>query len=465
MAISYFTTAIGWAVVVGVGGGIYYISHRNNRTRHPQPPRQPARPAGENETRQQKSKKERKDGNQSAGDKEGKTTKATSNNQKKRKNAKAVKEDGEDRAQTTARATKDTDGDDEVDNREFARQLSNAKAGTISAPKTNNASRQKSVKQNRAQEKRTETSADNATGTSSTNADDADDDQSPANSPDLTATNMSSPVTNGGISDMLEKPAPGPSVLRVTEPTNPSPQKKAKPQTTFETAETKKQRQNRKKAEAKKLAREEDEKERKKLMEQQRRTAREAEGRAAKDGSAFMAAKAPSSSAWTGSAPAINGNGNRATSSSNVDLLDTTIDEPSSKKAAPSVPAENFSESELQGSDWAKYSAGLSEEEQIQRINMEDNQNWQTVSAKEKKRKAAKKAAQAAQKDGKAAKDEKAISTDEEEYGVPPKIAPTGPGKEWEVTTVHVKDGKAVEQTKVVQDSDWEAAPTEWEVA
>jgi hypothetical protein len=39
---------------------------------------------------------------------------------------------------------------------------------------------------------------------------------------------VAAPVTNGGISDMLEEPAPGPAVLRVTAPTKPVQPKKAK---------------------------------------------------------------------------------------------------------------------------------------------------------------------------------------------------------------------------------------------
>ena len=264
--------------------------------------------------------------------------------------------------------------DEDINNTEFARQLSSAKAGTLMAVKSQDGTRKRSIKQNRAQEKpaAVETSSDNGT----TGAD-ADDDRSSLNSPELGATTIQSPVANGDVSDMLEARTSGPSVLRVTAPTTPTVPKKPKAPATFEVAETKKQRQNRKKAEANKLAREEDEKERKILMEKQRRTAREAEGRAAKDGSAFMAAKAPSTSAWA--APVnteTNGNGNKKVAQ--TDLLDTYTPK------APSPRETTQSESELAGSDWQKVAANFSEEEQARRLEASDD--WKTV-GKEKRSK------------------------------------------------------------------------------
>lgn len=253
---------------------------------------------------------------------------------------------------------------------------------------------------------------------------------------------------------MLEQPAAGPSVLKITESSTPSRPKKAKPAPTFEAVETKKQRQNRKKAEAKKTAREEDEKMRQVTMEQQRRTARVAEGRAAKDGSSFMAAKTPTESAWIGS-PSGGTNGNKA-SSTNVDLLDTY--EPSSKTSAippverkvTTVPAEAlYSEGEMAGSDWQNTFSALPSEEEQTRLAMEESDNWKTVKAKERRK-----------REIAAPKGEKQSSSDEKnDYGVPPVIAPTGPGKKWAATLVHVEpDGEVVEQEKELQDSEWEVA-------
>ena len=252
---------------------------------------------------------------------------------------------------------------------------------------------------------------------------------------------------------MLEKPAPGPSVLKITESSTPSRPKKAKPAATFEAVETKKQRQNRKKAEAKKLAREEDEKERQVALEQQRRTARIAEGRAAKDGSSstFTATKAPTESAWIAS-PAGGANGTKAANTS-VDLLDTY--EPSKTSAVPTekkvttVPAEAlYSEGELAGSDWQNNFSALPSEEEQTRLAMEESDNWKTVKAKERRKRE------------KAAPKEKQSSSDERnDYGVPPVTAPSGPGKKWATTLVHVEpNGEVVEREKELQDSEWEVA-------
>jgi hypothetical protein len=254
---------------------------------------------------------------------------------------------------------------------------------------------------------------------------------------------------------MLEKPASGPSVLKITESATPSRQKKAKAPASFEAVETKKQRQNRKKAEAKKEAREEDEKIRQTQMEQQRRTARIAEGRAAKDGSTFMAAKAPTESAWIASA-AGNANGSKATSS-NVDLLDTY--EPSSKTKDVVHPVENkvttvpaealYSEGEMAGSDWQNNFSSLPSEEEQTRLAMEESDNWKTVKAKERRKKE-----KSAPKE-----DKQSSSDDQKDYGVPPLIAPTGPGKKWNATLVHVEPtGDVVERQQDLQDSEWEVA-------
>ena len=251
---------------------------------------------------------------------------------------------------------------------------------------------------------------------------------------------------------MLEQPAPGPSVLKITESSTPSRPKKSKPAATFEAVETKKQRQNRKKAEAKKLAREEDEKARQVALEQQRRTARIAEGRAAKDGSTFQAAKAPTQSPWIAS-PAGRTNGSEVASPS-VDLLDTYEPSnkavPSAEKKVTSVPAEAlYSEGELAGSDWQHTFSSLPSEEEQTRMALEESDNWKTVKAKERRK-----------REKANPKEEKQSSSDERNnYGVPPVIAPTGPGKKWSTTLVHVEpNGEVVEQEKELQDSEWEVA-------
>ncbi|KAI9827489.1 MAG: hypothetical protein M1832_004839 [Thelocarpon impressellum] len=201
-------------------------------------------------------------------------------------------------------ARNEDDGPEEdVDNKEFARQLSGLKAGTTLAPPVKAGGRQKTLKQSRANGANAPPKPEQAgpgsravSTTSSTTGADADDDLSPALSPALGATHGGQSV-RADVADMLEAPAPGPAVLRLTEPTQPARSRASQPKKEPQAEETKKQRQNRRKAEAKKLAREEDEKERRVLLEKQLRTAREAEGRPAKNGVA-SSTRAPASSAW-----------------------------------------------------------------------------------------------------------------------------------------------------------------------
>ncbi|EKG19382.1 hypothetical protein MPH_03245 [Macrophomina phaseolina MS6] len=167
---------------------------------------------------------------------------------------------------------------------------------------------------------------------------------------------------------MLEAPAAGPSVLRLTESTSPAPQKKQqKKASSPEPKETKKQRQNRKKAEQAKAEREEAEKARKVLLENQRRTARESRGEAAKNG---LGAPTSAPSAWAQKKEETKTNGSGA-------LLDT-FDNNSSNLAASGTSA-----------TWER---DLPSEEEQLRLAMEDS-TWSTVETKGKKSK--KKPAQA----------------------------------------------------------------------
>ena len=199
------------------------------------------------------------------------------------------------------------DGKDEVDNKDFARQLSELKTGTSLTKPANTNETKRARKQGKRNElqpgavkgdagKTNEAppSKDLSTASSTTGAD-ADDDLSPAMSPALGATQ--SAKVAGDVSDMLEAPAKGPSVLRLTEIAQPEAMRHPQPKKKAEEPETKKQRQNREKNEQKKAAREQAEKERRVLLEKQLRTAREAEGRPAKNG--LGASKAPIANAWT----------------------------------------------------------------------------------------------------------------------------------------------------------------------
>ncbi|KAI4210487.1 MAG: hypothetical protein LQ351_006638 [Letrouitia transgressa] len=258
----------------------------------------------------------------------------------------------------------------DIDNTEFAKQLQELKTGTsLQKPADNKTTKSKK------QGKQTEpplnsfnalapthngasTTQDMSNASSTTGAD-ADDDLSPGLSPTLDAT---ATTTSGDVTDMLEAPAKTPSVLRLTEVEEPKRQPKH--QKPAAEPETKKQRQNRRKNQERKLAREEAEKERKILLEKQRRTAREAEGRPAKNGMA--SSQVPVTSAWTQPISSA------TSESSNAPLLDT-FDEGTSK------PVNGHSQSTNAGQR-AWHNELPSEEEQMKILSeMDGNDGWSTV--------------------------------------------------------------------------------------
>lgn len=354
----------GWAGIAVVGAGYWYLQNRKPAVKQTKiaPTKQAAK---QTEARKDtKSKKQRSEGTQSSGDQasEKSTTK---------KARKAVKIDTKPPVQAITpqpKTSTNDDVDDEIDNREFARQLSNAKAGTVIGSKPQAGGRQKSVKQSRAQAAASNSFDDNTASATSSNAGaDADDDMSAGNSPVL---NARSSKNLGGVDDMLEPASQGPSVLRITSPANPQPKKEKKAAKAPEPVETKKQRQNRKKREAEKLALEASEKDRKVLLEAQRRTAREAEGRAAKDGSLYTNAAA-ASSVWKADQAAAE----VKPANGHVELLDTY--EPATKPAATKPKAN--------GSD--DYATLPSEEEQLRLI--EEDSAWNTVTKPKKGKKKA----------------------------------------------------------------------------
>lgn len=280
-------------------------------------------------------------------------------------------------AAATQPKAKDYSSDDGVDNREFAMQMAQNKKNKF-APKVNNEQKQKSVKQSKAKDISQEAPADNGKASapsapSSTTGIDGDDDQSSDASPIVAASDPT------GISDMLEQPASGPSVLRLTD--TAEKQKKPKQAKSPQPTETKKQRQNRQKAERAKVEREEDEKARKAQMEAQRRTAREAEGRAAKDGSTFTAA--PKSSAWT--ANKVNGKSGEAAAPAPIQPLDTFDNTPKASAATPSAPAQKKENVKQNGGKTSWADIPYSEEEQLEMLKKE-SEEWVPVSKSRKKK-------------------------------------------------------------------------------
>lgn len=266
----------------------------------------------------------------------------------------------------------DTAANSKLD-REFARQLSNAKTGTQLSAKKSDDKRQKSVKQSRALEKdNTPAAVEAKVSAPSSTTGDADDDLSPAVSPAVQAAD------SRDVSDMLEKQSTGPSILRLTgtDSAQPKPKKAKAP----EVVESKKQRQNKKKAEAAKLDREEEEKERKMKMEAQRRQARIAEGRAAKDGSSSAP---PKDNAWTAKA-ATNGDSAPAPMQP-LDTFERKVQQQSTPAVANLSAPKPAPATKERSDSWM--SSLPSEEEQLQLIQEDDA--WNQVTSKKKKGKKA----------------------------------------------------------------------------
>ncbi|KAJ5902016.1 hypothetical protein N7495_002544 [Penicillium taxi] len=241
-----------------------------------------------------------------------------------------------------------TSGDepeDDVDNKEMARRLAAIKNGISPAgPASKN------------QKKKAKKAAQLESGShaSSTGAD-ADDDLSPAVSPVVNAS-----TSAGYVSDMLEAPSPAASVLRVTGNVKSEPNKE-KVQS-FKQVETKKQRQQRLKNEARKEQVQEAEQERRKLLEKQLHTARESERREA------ARSQPATSNAWEGKDKANGTAAPHVAPAAPVQLLDTF------EQAPATHPAK-------------KWDQGLpSEEEQIRILEASNGvDDWTTISKKPKK--------------------------------------------------------------------------------
>lgn len=311
------------------------------------------------------------------------------------------------------------EADEEIDQKEMAKRFTAVKNGVTPGGGTKSQKKSKKAAATTRAEKGDKRSVSR---TSSTGAD-ADDDLSSAGSPMVNAATSSADY----VSDMLEAPAPGASVLRVTGSMDADSQKKKKTQS-FKQVETKKQRQQRLKNEARKQQVQEAEVERRKLLEKQLHSAREAERQAA----ASSKPSAPQTNAWQTKSAANGANGTNGVSSAPkpaqaapVDLLDTF------EPAAPSAqPAKQWSQ-------------GIpTEEEQMRLLGAGDDQ-WTTVPSKKVKKKGGK-------------TDESEASATESQ---PPSSAPTPAPVEpkVKVTPTYLPDALRSGQKGHPLDSDWAA--------
>lgn len=306
--------------------------------------------------------------------------------------------------------------EEDIDNKEFARRLAAARSGVSVGETKAKAPKEKRNKPLPLTQENA--SSDFSNRAPSSNGADADD--------DLSSTDFVSP-SGRDISDMLEKPAPGPSVIRLTGSME-TKEKKAKAPA-FKQVETKKQRQNRQKNEARKQANQEAEAERRKNLEKQLHTAREAERQEA---SRKKSAASVPSNAWTST------NGKRAAATpapavnAALPLLDTF--EPTASAAAS-------------GSSSGAWSSNLPTEDEQMRIlgvAAPAADDWTTVSSKKDK---TKKKAKAADESANEASASESVASFEPET--------TPQASEWvapKVTQVPIPRGK-----NHPLDSDWAA--------
>ena len=264
------------------------------------------------------------------------------------------------------------DDEEDLDNKTFAQQMTGMRTGASLAKEFEVP--HKSKRQIPQEHLNTPVLSPDMSHTGSTTGAEADDDTSSAASPDLGAAKAA-----GDVSDMLEAPGKGPSVIRLTG--LPEEKKRVHKPKVEEPAETKKQRQRRRQKEELKELRAETEKERRVKLENQLRSARIAEGRPAKNG--LASTQSPVPSVWTQTA---NGNVINAPSD-NVALLDTfDNNETQKQKIAPKV-RQDHNESTPEKAWEQEY---RSEEEQMRLLNEIDGDGWNTVEkgGKAKKKKA-----------------------------------------------------------------------------
>lgn len=313
--------------------------------------------------------------------------------------------------------TEDEKPDEDIDRKEMARRLAAMKNGTSQAAAPSSKSQKKKQKKTAAQ-------PESGSHASSTTGADADDDLSPAASPQVNATVPSA----GYVSDMLEAPAPSASVLRVTGNVETAP-KKQKAQS-FKQVETKKQRQQRLKNETRKQQVQEAEEQRRKLLERQMHIARESERREA------ARSQPPTTNAWQGK-NAANGVDNApsaataptpAPAAPPMQLLDTF--EPTTVPAAPAQK---------------KWAQGLpSEEEQMRMLGASNGEDeWTTVSTKKPKKKGG--------------KPEESVSETSASESQPAPVAPAPVEPRVSVTPTYIPDILRSREKSHPLDSDWAA--------
>ena len=412
-----------WAIVgiAGAGAYLYYAKSKStNRTRGstsfstPHAQRRASEVRGENSERRKKGKSTAGSDRHTSDAAEGSSQSVPTSGNEKTKKRKGGKKGPSQLTQSATTAGDSSQAveiesedpqDDGMDNKEFAKQLSSLKSGTSLQKSTNTPEVKKSKKLGKQNESLSHsangkvaepsggTGSHELSTTSSTTGADADDDLSPVTSPAFGATE--STKNAGDVADMLEAPAKGPSILRLTQPTQPQPDRQPKEKKPVPEPETKKQRQRRKRNEEQKAAREEGEKERRALMENQRRVAREAEGRPAKNG--LGTSKAPTASVWAKPVEQTTSESTGSPVNSSSLLLDTFDNS--------GTPTTETKINGTAGTPKAWNGEMPSEEEQLKMLSEVDDNGWNTV-----------------QKGGKAKKKKNGLASDQPAETGSPKI-------------------------------------------
>lgn len=374
-----------WAVVaVGAGAAYYYYNAKNN-TKAPQAAtantaeRSRARPSRKKEEQRPKGKDQGVSVQKQSLQDQPKSATLSSKNASSEEQVRRWNPGKTPGEETTSRITAQQKGKSEetgeMNDLDFARSLSSAKIGTSLKSSTKSDLPRKSLKQNAA------SLVPSMSSTPSNSGVDADDGTSSAASPKLHASKSNKNSKGVDVSDMLEPSPAGPSVLKVKESNDPKQEKNPKQKKDVQSQETKKQRQNRRKAEENKVQREEQEKERLASLEKQRRTAREARGEPAKNGLGNVSSLGDS--VWKTSGGSASTSANKAELPASVALLDT-YDANGSSNSGPNGSNGYRGSSANTKAEWEN--SIPSEEDQLRLIKEQDESNWNTVGKKSKKK-------------------------------------------------------------------------------
>ena len=324
---------------------------------------------------------------------------------KKQKKTAAATSSAVEVAADTSRSVDTKDQDEEASNKDFALRLSKAKTGTALAAPQRSAQRVRTEKQSKAKARGSpDATSTEPSGSNSTTGGDADDDLSPALSP--VVTGIVAPADTTDVADMLENPAPGPSVLRLTESAQPPRQKQQEKKAAVPEL-TKKQRQNKARAEARKAEKREAEAARKIQLEKQMHVARQAEREQDKKTASQAQSSGPLKSAWSQGNGTEKGQGSLNTSDSMLDTFDVvskedaTFENPRnsstemnsnkvvSEPASTNIATPNVNGAMTNNDSASSWHNDLSEEEQMKRIVEEtENEKWETVPVKGRPKKA-----------------------------------------------------------------------------